>query len=258
MAYLKLILFALIVSGYFISALPFFVLGYFNRYLAIRKLTLIAHLWAKIALKLFAIKVIRNDTEIKSKKEAIGRLIVANHLSYLDAIILLARGPKSFVTSIEMKTTPFLGQICQAAGCLYVERRSRAHLSSEIKDITKALAAGIDVVVFPEATSTNGESIKNFKRPLFAAAIESGATIIPLTLNYRKINSLPVTTLNRDLAFWYADMSFLPHLISVFSQSEFIVEVTSSEFIETEPSDDITNLALLSRERILENYHPIQ
>ena len=55
-------------------------------------------------------------------------LIVANHLSYLDVVLMAAWQPAAFVTSVEIKNTPFLGQITDTGGCLYVERRSKDNI----------------------------------------------------------------------------------------------------------------------------------
>ena len=94
-------------------------------------------------------------------------LIVSNHLSYLDVLAMISVLNTRFVTSMEVKHAAGLGWITDQAGCLYVERRSRKNLKTEINEISKALEGGFYVVVFPEATSTNGDGVLRFKRPLF-------------------------------------------------------------------------------------------
>ena len=93
-----------------------------------------------------------------------GHLLVCNHMSYLDAVIFAKTFSGSFVTSMEMKEMPFLGQITQVAGCLYVERRNKSNLSNEVRELTESLKSGNRVIVFPEATSTNGEEVIRFRR----------------------------------------------------------------------------------------------
>src|SRR5262245_37813580 len=58
-------------------------------------------------------------------------LLVGNHLSYLDILLLCAETPTCFVTSNEIRDTPFLGLIVRMAGCLFVERRNRDNLHNE-------------------------------------------------------------------------------------------------------------------------------
>lgn len=138
--------------------------------------------------------------------------IVANHMGYLDVIIMLASRKCSFVTSTDVRNTPFLGQISQLAGCLFVNRQSRKNIHREVQDIVNGLEEGMSICVFPEATSTNGEEIIKFKRSMFQAPIDAQAPVLPITINYTKCGNDSVTTKNRDSICWYGDMDFLPHL----------------------------------------------
>jgi len=152
-------------------------------------------------------------------------LMVANHMSYLDVLGLAAHLPTRFVTSVEMRDTPFLGQIARLAGCLFVERRSRDNLSREVMALSDALGDGERVLVFPEATSTDGSSVLRFRRPLFQAALDAGVRVLPLCLNYRRISGQDVTAKNRDDVCWYGDMGFVGHLWGVFQHHEVVLEV---------------------------------
>lgn len=256
MAYFKLLGFVVAALCFFITSAPFLLWALVDRYGAKKRLIQLAHLYAKFVLKLFGISYhVTNKQQDKNKKT--GQLIVSNHMSYLDALVMMALRPVCFVTSIEMKQTPVLGQICEAGGCLYVERRSREGLSEEIKDITRALKAGLDVVIFPEATSTNGEAIKRFKRPLFQAAIDSGAAIVPQTINYSAINKKAVTTANRDYVCWYGDMTFFPHLMSVLRQKSIDVELTLSPPLLPNKDSTTTVMSAQAEQMVKEYYRPI-
>lgn len=155
------------------------------------------------------------EGEIEKHKSAKNYFLIANHMSYLDVLILAQYFPASFVTSVEVKETPVLGQICVLAGCLFVERRSRDNLHREVSDITTALKHGNNVLVFPEATSTNGETVIRFKRPLFQAAIDSEVRVLPLSLRYEQVDHEDFSAANRDKVCWYGDMDFLPHFWSL-------------------------------------------
>ncbi len=168
------------------------------------------------------------DIEIDSanfKKLESNYFIVCNHLSYLDMIIISSLIPTCYVTSVEMGNIPVLGQIAKLAGCLFVERRNKSNIENEIKDIEDALSQGFNVTVFPEATSTNGEKVLNFKRSLFASATNTDSKIMPLTINYKSINSSRMDINKRDLVCWYDDMSFLPHLFKLCFQKNIKVEI---------------------------------
>jgi 1-acyl-sn-glycerol-3-phosphate acyltransferase len=125
-----------------------------------------------------------------------------------------------------MKETPFLGQLCLLGGCLFVERRSKAGLINEVTELAEALKLGLNVVIFPEATSTNGEDVIRFKRPLFQAGLNAEASILPLCLNYKTLDDEKITIKNRDKVFWYGDMGFGQHALKLLQHKKVIIELT--------------------------------
>lgn len=186
-------------------------------------LTQLISVTCKLGLKIFNIKVRKNFAPIDFDS---NYLIVSNHLSYLDILIISSYLPTCFVTSKEMKETPFLGQLCLLGGCLFVERRSRAGITGEVKELSDALDDGLNIVIFPEATSTNGESVIRFRRPLFQAAINSHSKVLPVCLNYRTLDGEKLTIKNRDKVFWYGDMGFLGHALALFKHKNIVAEFT--------------------------------
>jgi 1-acyl-sn-glycerol-3-phosphate acyltransferase len=140
------------------------------------------------------------------------RLLVANHMSYLDAVVACAALPVCFVSSKDMRRQPVLGWILEAGGCLFVERRKAVSIRGDVAKVTAALRDGFDVMVFPEATSTPGEAVLPFRPALFSAAVDASAVVQPVRLRYESIDGKPVGPENRDLVCWYGDMTFLPHL----------------------------------------------
>lgn len=255
MGLIKLLSFFGLAIALITSSMPFYFWARFQRYKSRRALAKLVSFHSKLALKLFGINV--RYSGVPSSKGRKGSLLVCNHLSYIDVLILSAIRPACFVTSVEMKETFFLGQLCEAGGCLYVERRNKENLNKEILDITQALESGVDVVVFPEATSTNGEEVKRFKIPLFRAAINSGASIIPFAINYTAINNRPISHFNRDLVCWYGTMSFLPHLWALVNQSSVSVEVIQNRGINPSKEDGEGELSVLARSSILDHFKPI-
>jgi 1-acyl-sn-glycerol-3-phosphate acyltransferase len=195
---------------------------------------------SKFALKIFGIKVLKQNHNLDKSK---NYLLVSNHHSYVDILVIASEFPACFVTSYEMKETPFLGQLCSLGGCLFVERRSKKGLSNEVRNLTKALTNKLNVVIFPEATSTNGEELKKFKRPLFQAAIDAQKEILPICLNYSKIDDTKITLKNRDKVFWYGDMTFFPHFLSILDIKQLEVELSILNPIKLDPSFTKNELA---------------
>lgn len=246
----KLICFIILITGFMLNTLLFYPFISFFPHGARRFINLLVLTYCKPMLFCINVKI----DHLKNAKIDSNALIIANHLTYLDILILFSLHPTSFVTSIEMKKSFFLGQIVTLGGCLFVERRSRKNISHEIREITHALNAGLNVGIFPEATSTNGDEVKRFKRPLFQAAIDADAAILPITLNYNKLNGATVTKQNRDNIFWYGDMPFFGHLLNLFAQKRIDVSVTESVMIKPQSDDDITSLSVRVHDLIAENY----
>ena len=223
---------------------------YIAPYSARNFLNRVIKFYSKIILSILRVHI---DHQIFTQPQ-VNALVISNHLSYLDIFIIFSLYPAAFVTSIEMKKTPILGQIVTIGGCLFVERRSRKNLSNEIKEITNALIAGLNVVIFPEATSTNGEKVIRFKRPLFQSAIDANTNVLPVTINYQFIDGEPVTKNSRDGVCWYGDMSIFSHILKLVTFKRIDVSVTESAYISP-TGKDITELSSEARNIVASKYN---
>jgi 1-acyl-sn-glycerol-3-phosphate acyltransferase len=152
-------------------------------------------------------------------------LMVSNHMSYLDILIMAAVRPSLFVTSVDMGEKFFIGKMIEMAGCIQVERRNRERVELDKSSIVRALKAGHNVVLYPEGTSTDGSQILPFKKSLLPAAAEAGVDILPVVLKYRDVNGEEFGPANRDKLCWYGSMSFLPHLLGVTSLKSVTAEI---------------------------------
>ena len=185
-------------------------------------------------------------------------LFAGNHLSYMDVMFIASTVPSCFVTSVEIKETPGLGHICQMAGCLFVERRSRTSLAKEIGELQEGLERGLNVAIFPEATSTNGEQILRFRRPLFLSAGQAQKKVIPMCLNYRKLGSEPVTLKNRDSIFWYGDMPFVPHLWELCAKGNIEVDLHFLLPIQPGAEEDPGEVAARAQAAVESVFRPVK
>lgn len=238
-------LFVVTLIFYFALTIPFYPFIAWLKLERVRGLLVLAlQNYCRFGLWFMGVKVSVKDT-LKIRENFNSGLIVCNHLSYIDVLILFAYFPACFVTSVEIRRTPFLGQLCLLAGCLFVERRSRENLTQEISQLSTALKAGLNVTIFPEATSTNGEAVIRFRRPLFQAAIDAQVPALCLSLNYRSLDDEPMTPKNRDQVFWYDDMTFVDHLWGFFTLREVRVEIVISELISSaqQTKEELCDLA---------------
>lgn len=136
-----------------------------------------------------------------------GTLLVSNHVSYLDILVIAAHQPVVFVSKAEVRHWPVLGWITARAGTLYLDRQRKTATGGAALAMRRLLEQGLVVVVFPEGTSSDGRQVLPFRSPLFAAAVEAGASVTPAALNY----ALSIPCGEAEVAYW-GDMTFGAHL----------------------------------------------
>lgn len=260
LALLRYITFLIAVVAYFATTVPLY--PFYKAYpFAMRKV--LVHIlagYAKFCLFFMGIRLNIDLPEGKTLKDYQDRgfLVIGNHMSYMDVIALGSILPSSFVTSVEIRDTPFLGHLCKLAGCSFVERRSRRGLSEEVKEITQSLKAGLNIAIFPEATSTNGEGVIRFKRPLFRAAGDADTQVLPITINYDALNNQPITIENRDTVCWYGDMTFPDHLWGLFKTPVTDMSITFSNILEPKEFEDHGILSEKAHQIVSSKFRPFQ
>ena len=135
-------------------------------------------------------------------------LITANHLSYLDIMVLSAICECSFVAKREVRHWPVFGWMATMSGTVYVDRK-RPMATGEVNDqLAAALRTGQLIVMFPESTSTDGSRVLPFRSSLFAPAVTEQQPITPAYLYYEAADG----DVGQDVCYW-GDMTFLPHLL---------------------------------------------
>jgi len=223
-----------------------------SRWRRMRALAVLAHRYSAFACRVMGIRV-RVDGTLRPRAGNV--MLVSNHLSYVDMLVIASQIPSCFVTSMDMRATMGIGHLCRAAGCLFVDRRRMWNLKNEIAEIAEALEEGLDVAVFPEATSTNGAGVMPFRRALYESAVKSRRPVQPVCLNYEAIDGRSLDVENRDRVYWYGDMTFLPHLWELVSVREITVTLNAFEPLRGE-SVDAKRLASRSYELVKSRFVP--
>ncbi len=139
-------------------------------------------------------------------------LIVCNHVSWLDIIVLSAVHPVSFVAKKEVGTWPFFGTLARLQRTVFVDRSRRHSTRIGADEMIERLKCGDTLVLFPEGTSSSGRILKPFKSSFFASVENSVIPLIPVSLAYRSQHGLPLTMRRQPAIAWYGDMDLLPHL----------------------------------------------
>jgi 1-acyl-sn-glycerol-3-phosphate acyltransferase len=140
-------------------------------------------------------------------------------------------------------------------GSIFVERRSPAGLKQEIKEIEQVLSEGISVALFPEGTTSDGDTVKPFKNSLITAAITTGSSLLPVCIRYTKVNGHCVGTHNRDLVYYYGGTTFFEHLPRLLRLKSIEVECTVLRPISTHQYHSRKDLASRAHGVISAAYH---
>ncbi len=117
-------------------------------------------------------------------------MVVMNHVSWLDIIILNAVIPSTFVAKSEIRNWPLIGLLAARTGTVFIERGSRHAVRHVNHEIVKRLANGEVITFFPEGTTSDGRHVLPFHASLFAMAVadrehhRAGAAVVPVALSY--------------------------------------------------------------------------
>ena len=147
-------------------------------------------------------------------------LVVSNHLSYLDILIISAVMPCFFVSKSEIGSWPYFGAAARLCGTIFLVRTSRTSAEKVAVEMEQRLALPIPVLLFPEGTSTNGSRVLRFHSRLIQPAVTASAPITSAALRY----NIDGGAAERELC-WYGDAAFLPHLWKTLGTSGFWAEL---------------------------------
>lgn len=136
--------------------------------------------WALAMLKIVGIELLVRGTPVAQGPA----LLVANHLSWLDIVVLHASRYCRFVSKSDIKHWPLVGTLAGGAGTLYIERESRRDAHRVVHHMTRQLQLGDVLAVFPEGTTGDGTRLKPFHANLLQAAISAHAPVQPVALHF--------------------------------------------------------------------------
>jgi len=163
-------------------------------------------------------------------------LFVANHVSYADITVLGSVIAGSFIAKAEVADWPFFGWLAKLQRSVFVDRRVRSTVTQR-DAISKRLAVGDALILFPEGTSSDGNRVLPFKTALFAAAEQgkglSPVVVQPVSIAYTRLDGMPIGRLYRPLFAWYGAVDLAPHIWSMIGLGtvEVVVEFHPPTFL---------------------------
>ncbi len=152
--------------------------------------------------------------------------LVANHLSYIDIILVASQMDCVFIAKKEISDWPGMGWLAGGVGTIFIDRKNFQDIPRVIGLIDEALNVGSGIVLFPEGTSTMGETIMPFSPALMEPAARAGYPVSYATISYDTPLSEPPAHAS---VCWWGDMEFAPHLLKLLLMSKFRATITYGE-----------------------------
>jgi len=220
-----------VLTGIVIITIPLLIIALSLRLLRLSIAEYIPQYFHKLLLKILGVKV----HIIGERKRDVPLIIAANHLSWLDIIVIGASFPCYFVAKSDIASWPIFGFLAKIQNTIFVNRKARgAEVGNQVSDLSKALKDKKTIILFPEGTTSDGNKMLPFKSALLAAAKahdDYTPYVQPLCLKYNKVAGMPTHRKQRPFIAWYGDMDLVPHIKGILTQTPITVELRFSEAI---------------------------
>jgi 1-acyl-sn-glycerol-3-phosphate acyltransferase len=111
---------------------------------------------------------------------------VANHVSWLDILAMAGASGTAFVAKAELGEVPVIGWLCRLNRTVFVKRENRLGVAEQINALKDALVDNWSVTVFPEGTTTDGQSLLPFKTSMLSVLEPPppGVMVQPVIVDY--------------------------------------------------------------------------
>jgi 1-acyl-sn-glycerol-3-phosphate acyltransferase len=187
-------------------------------------------LWAIVACRILGVHVsLLGDTENR-----ISSFTVCNHISYLDIAVLSSIGPSVYVARHDMKSWPVVGWLACMAESVFIDRTSKKATLAAISEMEQKIGNGLNVIVFPEGTTSDGRTVSPFKSALFDLPVSGKMPVTPISIRYTAICGITAREEQLDMIAWYGDMKLRPHLWNLMGLKRIDVSVYVGETIQYE------------------------
>ena len=180
--------------------------------------------------------------EVCGKPPSAPFVLVSNHLSYVDVILIGSQVRCVFVSKAEVERWPLIGPLVRSVGTLFIDRGTKRRLPQVVERIESVLESGRGVVFFPEGTTGKGDQVAEFRPSLLEPAARSGLPVHYASLSYRTSESC--SPASRSIC-WWGGMDFTPHIVQLLAMPGFEASLTFG----TEPIHEEDRKVLASRLR---------
>jgi 1-acyl-sn-glycerol-3-phosphate acyltransferase len=185
------------------------------------------------------------ETHVRGTLPEGPALLVANHLGYVDPIVLLGLRPCVALAKRDVAAWPFVGPRLRSLGVIFVDRKDMMSRARALRAMIRALRLGTSVLNFPEGTTSDGGTVLPFRRGAFGAARIAGVPVVPIRVDY-----------DDPRVAWTGDATFLPHYAALLSRPPARAYVTVGEAIHPREGKSAREMADRARAVIREMPRP--
>lgn len=152
-------------------------------------------------------------------------LLVSNHISWVDIIVLGQFTPAHFAAKSDILAWPIIGYLARQGGTIFIRRGNRQQAKALAEEMVWLLKQNGTVIAFPEGTTTTGDKVLPFHASLFQAALLAKADIQPVAIQYQGEATRVAPFIGED--------EFVPHLLKMLAMDKIEVSVTFLPTIAT-------------------------
>lgn len=169
--------------------------------------------WARLSARILGLQI-----HVRNLRPAAPFLLVSNHLSYIDVVVLAAQLDCAFIAKSEVAGWPIVGLLCRSMNTIFINRKRKRELVQALTKIGHSLDSRTGVVLFAEGTSTNGAAVLPFRSSLLEFAVRRQLPVHYASISYavsRGENSADQSVC------WWGDMTFPGHFFRLLQLPRF-------------------------------------
>lgn len=189
-----------------------------------------------ILLRRFAIRILHpilgSKITVYGKEPVDSGLIVSNHRSYFDPMVILKNNLASPVGKKEVESWPLIGSVTKTTGVIFVNREEKTSRTQTLKEVRLVLENGFSIFIAPEGTTHIKPTTIDFRPGSFVLAAELRVPVMPVAIDYK----------NMDDA-WIGDDTFIPHFLKCFSKWRTEIKVSYLEPIISSNAEELISVS---------------
>jgi len=197
-------------------------------------------LWQSGLMRVFGYRLRRVGTPLAGPT-----VFVANHVSWVDIVVLHSQRMMGFVAKREIAAWPVVGWLATRGETIYHQRGSTESLGGVLHEMLARLRDGRSVGVFPEGRTRDGREVGPFHARIFLAAVEANVPVQPVALRYG-----PHGSAQTQVAFRPGE-GFFPNFLRLLGEPARTAEVCFLAPILPGAADGRRRIAEQARERIV-------